>query len=377
MRSSCSTTATRSRSCPSCRRLLRRRAPRALRRKIRHRKSARSLAGTLVRQAAVASARSSATGATSMMTKTLAAATFAASLVACVKQDDAPSEIERAHPDRRPGRRSSCPAAPPATLGQLADWYVATRDVTRTFNGGSAWVLVLDPHDRPVPGDHASTATCTRGARGATRSTPPSTSSTCATVGDGTYDVPAVGPLEDRGQRAVRGRDRRQRGSARRRAQGQRRVPHRLRRRPPRQPDRRRRRDAARSTSRTTSRRATSTSTSCRPTTTASRSTADYAYNETADGGGDMVFNVDRQRRRRPRSARTSTLRSRWQATGAGRADARIAGGDLGGAQRDRVRVLGHDVQARLLHRLGELRADRGPGRPRARSAPRTCRSPK
>ena len=29
------------------------------------------------------------------------------------------------------------------TIGQLAPWYVATRDVTRTFNGGTAWVLIV------------------------------------------------------------------------------------------------------------------------------------------------------------------------------------------------------------------------------------------
>ena len=31
------------------------------------------------------------------------------------------------------------------TLGELAPWYVATRNVTATFNGGTAWVLVRRP----------------------------------------------------------------------------------------------------------------------------------------------------------------------------------------------------------------------------------------
>ena len=31
----------------------------------------------------------------------------------------------------------------PRTIGQLAQWYVVTRDATRTLNGGSAWVLTL------------------------------------------------------------------------------------------------------------------------------------------------------------------------------------------------------------------------------------------
>ena len=59
---------------------------------------------------------------------------------------------------------------------------------------------------------------------------------------------------------------------------------------------------------------------------------ADYAYNEKADGGGDMVFDVN-VNAGGTSLLETLTLRSRWLATGAGRADARIAGGDLGQLQ--------------------------------------------
>jgi hypothetical protein len=55
---------------------------------------------------------------------------------------------------------------------------------------------------------------------------------------------------------------------------------------------------------------------------------ANYEYNRTLDGGGDMVFDVNGD------AGGTSlqehiTLRSRWQSNGAGRADARLTGGDL------------------------------------------------
>jgi hypothetical protein len=59
---------------------------------------------------------------------------------------------------------------------------------------------------------------------------------------------------------------------------------------------------------------------------------ADYAYNETADGGGDMTFDVS-VNAGGTALLETLTLRSRWLNTGAGRADARIAGGDLGTIQ--------------------------------------------
>ena len=55
---------------------------------------------------------------------------------------------------------------------------------------------------------------------------------------------------------------------------------------------------------------------------------ADYAYNQTLDGGGDMVFEIDADAGGTPAQERV-TLRSRWQSDGAGRADARLTGGDL------------------------------------------------
>ncbi len=77
-----------------------------------------------------------------MMTKSLLAATAALSLVACVKQDEAPSDLKTALPTADQVR-INLPEGSSRTIGQLADFYVITRNTTRTFNGGSAWVLIL------------------------------------------------------------------------------------------------------------------------------------------------------------------------------------------------------------------------------------------
>ncbi|HLL25120.1 MAG TPA: hypothetical protein VK427_23455 [Kofleriaceae bacterium] len=77
-----------------------------------------------------------------MLTKSLLAATAAFSLVACVKHDDAPSDLKTALPTADQVR-IKLPEGTSRTVGQLAAYYTITRDVTRTFNGGSAWVLVL------------------------------------------------------------------------------------------------------------------------------------------------------------------------------------------------------------------------------------------
>ena len=62
--------------------------------------------------------------------------------IGCVKQDAAPEGLDRAIPTADQVS-IKLPANAMRSVGQLASWYVATRDVTRTFNGGSAWVLVL------------------------------------------------------------------------------------------------------------------------------------------------------------------------------------------------------------------------------------------
>lgn len=77
------------------------------------------------------------------MMKSLLLAATATSLLAvgCVKQDDAPAGLKSAIPTAEQVQ-IKLPNSTAKSIGQLANWYVATRDVTRTFNGGSAWVLV-------------------------------------------------------------------------------------------------------------------------------------------------------------------------------------------------------------------------------------------
>jgi hypothetical protein len=75
------------------------------------------------------------------MMKTFLAASVALSLVGCIKQEEAPDELRTALPTHEQVRIKLPEAG--RTIGQLADYYVVTRNVTRTFNGGSAWVLIL------------------------------------------------------------------------------------------------------------------------------------------------------------------------------------------------------------------------------------------
>jgi hypothetical protein len=56
---------------------------------------------------------------------------------------------------------------------------------------------------------------------------------------------------------------------------------------------------------------------------------ADYAYDATADGAGNMTFTAQTDVGGGP-ALENLTIRSRWLSTGAGRADVRLEGGDLG-----------------------------------------------
>src|SRR5690606_6235418 len=80
----------------------------------------------------------------SLMTKSAFAALVATtcSLVSCVRHEDAPRGIARAIPTADQ-IRIELPGESARMLGDLAEWYVATRNVTRTFNGGTGWVLAL------------------------------------------------------------------------------------------------------------------------------------------------------------------------------------------------------------------------------------------
>ncbi|HEY4055128.1 MAG TPA: hypothetical protein VGM39_00925 [Kofleriaceae bacterium] len=77
-----------------------------------------------------------------LLTKSLLALALTSSFTACIKNDDAPAGLQKAIPTADQVK-INLPQSASRSVGQLADWYVATRNVTATFNGGSAWVLVL------------------------------------------------------------------------------------------------------------------------------------------------------------------------------------------------------------------------------------------
>jgi hypothetical protein len=267
------------------------------------------------------------------MMKSLLAATCALSLVACIKQDEAPKDIDRALPTadqvsiKLP--ETSARLADPSqdAVGQLATWYVATRDVTRTFNGGSAWVLVLIHSIVQFPVTSVKGDTFTWGPWSQALD-PAEYKLDVRAVGDGTFAYQLSGRSKTQanarfevvidGTADPRAGD--QQGS------GQFLIDF----------------DAGKRVNPIDSSDAkgsvdvkydlaqrhldlTIMSTDA----TGNPVSADYAYNQAADGGGDMVFDVTGNIDGKPANE-TVTLRSRWLASGAGRADARIAGGDLG-----------------------------------------------
>src|SRR5262249_20271650 len=82
-----------------------------------------------------------------MIKSLLAATTATLSLVACVQKDEGTPNIDQSLPTSDQVS-IKLPQTTPRTvdgqlLGQLAPYYVITRGVTQTFNGGVGWVLTL------------------------------------------------------------------------------------------------------------------------------------------------------------------------------------------------------------------------------------------
>jgi hypothetical protein len=271
------------------------------------------------------------------MLKRLLTATAALSLVTaagCVKQDGPPQDINRAIPTSdqvaiklpQTAMRTDAP-----TIGQLATFYVATRGVTMTFNGGAAWVLLLIHAivQQPVTSVNGNVYTWGPGSGNALD--PAIYKLDVTANADGTYDYVLSGhnkqdtsghfiaiidghadprPGEALGNGtflldfdAARTVDPIDNANNK----GQVDVHYDL---------------AAKHLDLTIM----STDANGQPV------ALDYAYDETATGGGDMTLdllaNVGGTS-----AVEDVTLRSRWLDTGAGRGDARIAGGDLGSNQ--------------------------------------------
>jgi hypothetical protein len=269
-----------------------------------------------------------------MIKSFLAATTATLSLVSCVKKDEGPADVDRALPTAEQVSiklpQTAARTIDGQVLGQLANWYVATRDVTRTFNGGSAWVLTLVHTIVQFPAttinDNVSTwgpwsgaldpaeykLVVTANADGTFAYQLSGRSKTQAgaqfeVVIDGTAD-PRPGDLKGNGEFLIDfDAGKRVNPVDSGDAKGSVDVHYDL---------------AQRHLDLTVM----STDAQNQPT------AADYSYNETADGGGDMTFDVSGNAGGTS-LLETLTLRSRWLNTGAGRADARVAGGDLGTIQ--------------------------------------------
>ncbi len=258
--------------------------------------------------------------------KTLLASACAMSLVACIKQDQAPDDLARAIPTSDQVK-IKLPSDASRAVGQLAEWYVATRDVTRTFNGGTAWVLILVHTIVQYPVTSVSGDTYTWGPWSKALD-PAEYKLDVRAVGDGTYAYqlsgraktqpgaqfevvidgkadPRLGELRGNGEflldfdagKRVNPID------ADPSARGQVDVHYDL-------------------SARHLDLGSMTTDAQDQPV------MADYAYNETPDGGGDMVFNIDGNAGGTTATEHI-TLRSRWLAGGNGRADARLTGADL------------------------------------------------
>ncbi|MEZ4366275.1 MAG: hypothetical protein R2939_08290 [Kofleriaceae bacterium] len=268
------------------------------------------------------------------MLKLVASSLVALSLAGCVEQKPDTSDIARAIPTATQVQINLPGQAMARTLGELAPWYVATRGVTRTFNTGTAWVLVLvhtivqfpvtsvdgdvytwgpwddgplaparyrldvtaladGSYDWALLGQSKSVAGAEFEAVIAGNAVPGATEATGH--GSFTLDFDAaerVNPVDNDGNGTIA-------------------VDYDL-----------LARTLAMSISAIEDRDGVPTPVD-----------AEYAYAEDGAGGGDMVFTVHEDTDDVGPAAEDATLRSRWQADGAGRADLRLANGDLAALQ--------------------------------------------
>ena len=223
------------------------------------------------------------------------------------------------------------PESATRTIGQLAPWYVATRDVTRTFNGGTAWVLIVVHTIVAFPPTSENGNTATWGPWTGDALDPADYQLTVTALADGSYDWELDGkakkdpnahfiavisgnavPSDPVGQghghfsidfdnaRLVNPVDNAN-------AKGVVDVAYDLK-------------------ARTLDMQISSTDANGTPV------DAHYTYAAGTDGSGNMTFQFQGDAGGGP-ALEDAVLRSRWENTGTGRADIRISGGDLGSTQ--------------------------------------------
>jgi hypothetical protein len=266
-----------------------------------------------------------------MFARSALSAAFAATLVAgCIQKTNDHHPIAEALPTSDQVA-IHLPQAATRTIGQLAPWYVATRDVTRTFNGGTAWVLIVVHAIVQLPPTTENGDTATWGPWNDGALDPAEYQLVVTSLANGSYDweldghaksdtsghfiaiitgnavpsMPAgkghgtfsidfdnariVNPVDNANNKGVID------------------VAYDL---------------AARTLDMQIA------------TTDANGNAVDahYTYAEATDGSGNMTFSTTANAGGGP-ALEDEVLRSRWESTGTGRADLRIAGGDLGSLQ--------------------------------------------
>ncbi|HVV83626.1 MAG TPA: hypothetical protein VHE35_11185 [Kofleriaceae bacterium] len=245
------------------------------------------------------------------------------SLTACV-MEDAPTAIGKALPTAAQVKINLPDTASSNAVGQLSPWYVATRDVTRTLNGGTAWVLILVHTIVLFPPTATAGDTYTWGPWSQALD-PAEYKLTVTALADGSYDW------------ALDGHDKSQPAAAFETVIGGNAVPggtgrftldfDAAERVNPRENDGQGVIGAVYDVpARSLDLSADSVQDQDGTPTPVH---ADYRYREQADGSGDMVFSVLGDTDDPGSLPEQATIRSRWLATGAGRADLRLRDGDL------------------------------------------------
>jgi len=264
----------------------------------------------------------------------LFAATLSLGLVACIPPNDDPHPVSRALPTAEDVRidlpENSSAKGISEALGELSPWYVVTRQVTRDLNGGTAWVLIvvhtivqfpattiegdtytwgpwsdaLDPAEYRLVVTELSNGSYDWSLDGRSKTDPGADFEGVIAGnalpgevegtghGEFTIDFDAaerVNPIDNDGRGVVG-------------------ISYDL---------AARHLDMAIAT--TEDRGGTQVPVNY-----------DYAYDESEDGSGDMIFAIHGDTDDEGTAAEDAVIRSRWLADGTGRADARVAGGDLG-----------------------------------------------